>query len=49
MFKKNPLKQEEWSPYVAGAGLGLVAILTLWLAGQLPGSSGAFQNLVTHE
>lgn len=45
MFKKNPLKQEEWSPYVAGAGLGLVAIFALWLAGQLPGSSGAFQNL----
>jgi hypothetical protein len=42
---KNPLRQEEWSPYVAGAGLGVVAIFSLMLAGQLPGSSGAFQNL----
>ncbi len=42
---QNPLKQEEWSPYVAGAGLGLVAVLALLLTEQLPGSSGAFQNL----
>ncbi len=44
---KNPLRQEEWSPYVAGAGLGLVAVLALALTGQLPGSSGAFQNLAS--
>ena len=30
---KNPLRQEEWSPYVAGAGLGLVAVFSLLLAG----------------
>ncbi|GAB4471531.1 MAG: YeeE/YedE thiosulfate transporter family protein [Anaerolineae bacterium] len=44
---KNPLRQEEWSPYVAGGLLGLVALLALLLAGQLPGSSGAFQNLAS--
>ncbi len=42
---KNPFTQEEWSPYVAGALLGLVAVFSLLLFGQLPGSSGAFQNL----
>lgn len=42
---KNPLKQEEWSPYVAGAILGLVVVFALLLTGQVPGSSGAFQNL----
>jgi uncharacterized protein len=42
---KNPLRQEEWSPYVAGAILGVVAVLALLLVGQLPGSSGGFQNL----
>jgi hypothetical protein len=42
---KNPLRQEEWSPYVAGAGLGVVAMFALLLSDQLPGSSGAFQNV----
>jgi uncharacterized membrane protein YedE/YeeE len=42
---KNPLKQEEWSPYVAGAGLGLVATLSLLLTHRMPGSSGAMENL----
>jgi uncharacterized protein len=42
---KNPLKQEEWSPYVAGAGLGLVAAFSLLLTHRMPGASGAMENL----
>lgn len=34
-----------WSPYVAGAMLGVTVAVSLLVAGQLPGSSGAFQNL----
>ncbi len=41
----NYLRREEWSPYVAGAGLGIMATLALLLSNQLPGSSGAIQNL----
>ncbi len=46
------LRKPEWSPYVAGAGLGLVAILSLLLSSaRLPaptliGASGAYENLV---
>ena len=46
------LRQPEWSPYVAGAGLGLVLLIALVLssallpAPTLVGASGAFENLV---
>ncbi len=39
---RNPFALKAWSPYVAGAGLGLVGILALWLSQQPLGSSGAF-------
>ena len=39
------LRKEEWSPYVAGGGLGVISALALLLAKQMPGSSGAFENL----
>jgi len=39
-------RKEEWSPYVAGAALGLVAILSMWLANQSLGASGAFESVV---
>jgi len=38
-------KKEQWSPYVAGAGLGLVGILGVFLADTLLGASGAFENI----
>src|SRR5512135_2246950 len=46
------LKSPEWSPYVAGAGLGVVTIIALLLSTallpspQLVGASGAYENLV---
>jgi hypothetical protein len=46
------LRKPEWSPYVAGAGLGLVTIISLVLssallpAPTLIGASGAYENLV---
>ncbi len=47
-YMKNP----EWSPYVAGAGLGVVTIIALVLSNALlpapvlVGASGAYENLV---
>ena len=38
-------KREEWSPYIAGVGLGLVGILAVLLANSLLGASGAFENI----
>ncbi len=46
------LRQPEWSPYVAGAGLGFVTIIALLLSTALQpapiliGASGAYENLV---
>jgi len=46
------LRQPEWSPYVAGAGLGFVTIIALLLsnallpAPTLIGASGAYENLI---
>jgi hypothetical protein len=40
------IRKDEWSPYVAGVGLGLVAILSMWLANQTLGASGAFESVV---
>ncbi len=39
------LKQKEWSPYLAGALLGLIYVISLVLTGLVPGTSGAFENL----
>ena len=41
----NYFKQEEWSPYIAGAALGLVGILGVLLTDSLLGASGAFENI----
>lgn len=39
------IKQETWSPYAAGALLGITGILAVLLAHTLLGASGAFENL----
>ncbi len=39
------LKQETWSPYAAGALLGITGILAVLLAHTVLGASGAFENL----
>jgi hypothetical protein len=39
------VKKEEWSPYVAGALLGIVGVLAVLLSNTLLGASGAFENL----
>ncbi len=38
-------RKEEWSPYVAGALLGVVGVLAVWLSHSLLGASGVFENL----
>lgn len=40
------LKQKEWSPYLAGALLGVVYIASIAFTGMIPGASGAFENVV---
>ena len=42
---KEQFRKEEWSPYVAGALLGVVGILAVFLSDSLLGASGAFENL----
>ena len=42
------LRRDLWSPYVAGALLGLVAVASLWAADRMPGASGSFQNLAAY-
>jgi hypothetical protein len=42
---KSYISNELWSPYVAGALLGLVGILAVWLSNSLLGASGAFENI----
>jgi len=39
------MRKETWSPYVAGALLGVVGILAVWLSNNLLGASGAFENI----
>lgn len=39
------LKQKEWSPYLAGALLGLIYVISIGVSGIVPGASGAFENL----
>ncbi len=41
----HQLKKETWSPYAAGALLGVTGILAVALAHTLLGASGAFENL----
>ncbi len=41
----NWLKAPEWSPYVGGAGLGVLSILALLFTDRLFGASGAFENI----
>ncbi len=42
---KTQFQKEEWSPYVAGALLGIVGILAVVLSNSLLGASGAFESL----
>lgn len=42
------IRKPQWSPYAAGAMLGLTVALSLLVAGQMPGSSGAFENLIAY-
>jgi hypothetical protein len=44
---KTQFQKEIWSPYVAGALLGIVGILAVALANQLLGASGAFENMAS--
>jgi hypothetical protein len=39
------IRRDEWSPYAAGVLLGVVGVLTVWLANSLLGASGGFENL----
>lgn len=41
----NYIRKEEWSPYAAGALLGLVGIASVWATDSLLGASGAFENI----
>ncbi len=42
---RKQLSKELWSPYAAGALLGIVGILTVVLAHALLGASGGFENI----
>ena len=42
---KQLFAKEEWSPYFAGALLGVVGILAVALSNSLLGASGGFENL----
>src|SRR3990172_641747 len=42
---RRQLSKELWSPYAAGALLGVVGILTVALSNSLLGASGGFENL----
>lgn len=42
---KTQFSKEAWSPYIAGALLGLVGILAVLLSNNLLGASGGFENL----
>jgi uncharacterized protein len=44
-FVLNYIRREEWSPYVAGALLGVVGIAAVWASNNLLGASGAFENV----
>ncbi len=42
------LSRRAWSPYAAGAGLGLIAAVSLAFFGQRLGASGAYQGLAAY-
>ncbi len=42
---KAQFAKEAWSPYVAGALLGVVGVLAVVLSNSLLGASGGFENL----
>jgi hypothetical protein len=42
---KEQFAKEEWSPYAAGALLGIVGVLAVALSDNLLGASGAFENV----
>ena len=42
---KKQFSKEAWSPYVAGALLGVVGVLAVALSNSLLGASGGFENL----
>lgn len=44
----HALREDLWSPYTAGALLGIVAVLSMWVAGHPVGASGAFQNIAAY-
>jgi hypothetical protein len=39
------VRRSEWSPYLAGVGLGLVSLISLAATGKLLGASGGWENL----
>lgn len=41
----SKIREEEWSPYIAGILLGIVGVLAVVLSDSLLGASGAFENL----
>ncbi len=41
----NYIHKETWSPYVAGILLGIVGVMSVWIANSLLGASGAFENM----
>lgn len=42
------LRRDLWSPYAAGALLGVVVIASLWATGKVPGASGGYQHLAAY-
>ncbi len=44
----HALREDLWSPYTAGVLLGVVAVLSMWVAGHPIGASGAFQNIAAY-
>ena len=44
-FIMDYIRKETWSPYIAGALLGIVGVLAVLLSNSLLGASGAFENI----
>ncbi len=44
-WPKNQFQKELWSPYAAGALLGITGVLAVWISDNLLGASGAFENV----
>lgn len=42
---RKQFRKEEWSPYAAGALLGIVGIMAVGLSNSLLGASGGFENV----